>query len=286
MKTSKKLIIVGTIVGLVAVAGILIAKHFIKVDKENQSVQIMGGADGPTSLFFAGKIPEEEKMTEYVSITMEDAKELFKTPGDYIILDVRRPDEFAEGHIPGAINVANEDIGTQQPKELPDLDKLIYVYCRSGRRSKEASSKLVAMGYTNIIEFGGIIDWTGEVVKDESEAATEEETTMIIKIDDVQIPVTWEENESVKALSDMSPLTIEMSKYGGFEQVGSIGSAITSNDKEITANPGDIVLYSSNQLVVFYGNNTWAYTKLGHIDMTKEELEDLLGNKNVTIILE
>ena len=102
-------------------------------------------------------------MAEYTSITMEDAKEIFQEKGDYLIVDVRRADEFAEGHIPGAINIANEDIVSAEPAELPDKDQVIYVYCRSGNRSKQASAKLAAMGYTNIVEFGGILDWTGEV---------------------------------------------------------------------------------------------------------------------------
>ena len=102
-------------------------------------------------------------MPKYVSITMEEAKNVFETQGDYIILDVRREDEFAEGHIPGAINVPNEDIQDIAPSELPDKNQTIYVYCRSGNRSKQAASKLVAMGYTNIIEFGGIMDWTGDI---------------------------------------------------------------------------------------------------------------------------
>ncbi len=164
MKTSTKLIIAGTTIGVV-VAVALIAKHFIKVDKENHSVQIIGGADGPTSVFLAGKVPADRKQAGYISISMEEAKEVFATPGNYIILDVRRADEFAEGHIPGAINVANEDIGADQPAELPDLDQVIFVYCRSGRRSKEASAKLAALGYTNIYEFGGILDWDGEIEK-------------------------------------------------------------------------------------------------------------------------
>lgn len=164
MKKSTKLIIAGAAVGAV-VAGVLIAKHYISVDKDNQSIQIIGGADGPTSVFLAGEIPGDEKQAEYTSISMEEAKEAFAAPGDYIILDVRRADEFAEGHIPGAINVANEDIGDEMPSELPNLDQVIYVYCRSGRRSKEASSKLAALGYTNIYEFGGILDWDGEIEK-------------------------------------------------------------------------------------------------------------------------
>lgn len=99
------------------------------------------------------------------NITMAEAKEIFQTPGNYIILDVRRADEFAAGHIPGAINVANESILSDPPAELPDMDRLIYVYCRSGNRSKQAAAKLVAMGYTHIVEFGGFLDWTGEVEK-------------------------------------------------------------------------------------------------------------------------
>lgn len=101
----------------------------------------------------------------FVSISMDEAKEIFRTPGEYIILDVRRADEFAEGHVPGAINVANENISDKAPAELPDKSQIIYVYCRSGRRSKEAAAKLAAIGYTNIIEIGGILDWNGAVEK-------------------------------------------------------------------------------------------------------------------------
>jgi intein-encoded DNA endonuclease-like protein len=77
-----------------------------------------------------------------------------------------------------------------------------------------------------------------------------------------------------------------MSKYGGFEQVGSIGSTLPSSDTRITTSPGDIVLYSSNQVVIFYESNTWSYTKLGHINLSKSELKDLLGDENVVITLD
>ena len=99
----------------------------------------------------------------YRSITMDEAVTMMAQETGYIILDVRRPDEFAAGHIPNAINVPNESIGTDEIPELPDKDQLIMVYCRSGRRSKEASEKLVKLGYTNIVEFGGILDWKGEI---------------------------------------------------------------------------------------------------------------------------
>ena len=102
----------------------------------------------------------------YRQITADEAAIMMAQETDYIILDVRRPDEYAAGHIPKAINVPNETIGTAEISELLDKDQLIMVYCRSGRRSKEASEKLVKLGYTNIVEFGGILDWKGEIVTD------------------------------------------------------------------------------------------------------------------------
>ena len=101
----------------------------------------------------------------YRQISMDEAVKMMRDEKDYIILDVRRPDEYAEGHIPGAINIPNEEIGTAEIAELPDKSHLILVYCRSGRRSKEASEKLVKLGYKNIVEFGGILDWKGEIEK-------------------------------------------------------------------------------------------------------------------------
>ena len=113
-----------------------------------------------------------------------------------------------------------------------------------------------------------------------------EETEMILRIDGTEVPVTWESNESVQALQALAPLKIDMSMYGGFEQVGSIGSSLPRNDRQTTTAPGDLVLYSGNQLVVFYGTNSWAYTRLGRIDLTKEELTALLSEHDVTIALE
>ena len=101
----------------------------------------------------------------YRQISMNEAVKMMKDEKDYIILDVRSPDEFAEGHIPGAINIPNEEIGTTDIAELPNKSQLILVYCRSGRRSKDASKKLVKLGYTNIVEFGGIQDYEGDIEK-------------------------------------------------------------------------------------------------------------------------
>ena len=115
------------------------------------------------------------------------------------------------------------------------------------------------------------------------------ETTMTMTIGDTKVNVDWEANSSVDALKELvssGPLSIDMSMYGGFEQVGSIGQSLPREDKQTTTAFGDIVLYSGNQLVVFYGSNSWAYTRLGHIsDKTDAEIEALLSKGDVTITL-
>ena len=109
---------------------------------------------------------------------------------------------------------------------------------------------------------------------------------MRLLIGETEVPVTWEENASVEALRALCPLTIQMSMYGGFEQVGPLGTSIPREDVQTTTQAGDIVLYSGNQIVVFYGSNSWAYTRLGKIDgLSSSELTDLLGNGAVELIL-
>ena len=113
-------------------------------------------------LILAGCSVPMEQEASYRQISMDEAITMMETERNYIILDVRTPEEFAEKHIPHAINIPNEAIGTAEIRELPDKEQLILVYCRSGNRSKQASEKLVKLGYTNIVEFGGINDWPGE----------------------------------------------------------------------------------------------------------------------------
>ena len=119
------------------------------------------------------------------------------------------------------------------------------------------------------------------------EDKVEEKETMIMEINDKAVDVTWEENASVEELKGLAQtgLTITMSMYGGFEQVGSIGKSIASDDKQTVTKPGDIVLYSSDKIVVFYGSNSWSYTRLGKINMSQKELEQLLGSGDVTVTL-
>lgn len=120
-----------------------------------------------SALLFTGCASSNNQINTYRQISMDEAVTMMEKESGYIILDVRTPAEFAEKHIPNAINVPNETIGTDEISQLPDKNQLIMVYCRSGRRSKEAAGKLVKLGYTNIVEFGGIIDWKGETVSGE-----------------------------------------------------------------------------------------------------------------------
>ncbi len=123
-------------------------------------------------LLFANCSAKKEGATEVTStgsfkqISQEEAKEMMTKDDGHIIVDVRRQDEYKAGHIPNAVLVPNENIGTEMPAELPDLQQIILIYCRSGNRSKQAAQKLADIGYTNIYEFGGINTWTGDVVTD------------------------------------------------------------------------------------------------------------------------
>lgn len=98
-------------------------------------------------------------------ITAEEAKEIMDSTEDYVLLDVREQDEFAEGHIEGAVLIPYESIGDRAENELPDKEQTILVYCRSGRRSAIAAKALAELGYEDVRDFGGIIDWPYETVK-------------------------------------------------------------------------------------------------------------------------
>ena len=136
---------------------------------------------------------------------------------------------------------------------------------------------------------------TSSVPEDEIEekisetGETEMEKTLRLFLNDTEVTVDWEENESVEALRSLvsaEPLTVQMSMYGGFEQVGSLGTSLPRNDAQTTTQAGDIVLYAGNQMVVFYGSNSWAYTRLGRItDVPAEGMADLLANGDVVVTL-
>ena len=134
------------------IAFLLITAFFLQLTGRSPKGQVMDG---------------DCMVRSYSQISQDEAKQMMKKDDGHVIVDVRRQDEYDAGHIPGAILIPNESIGTEQPEALPDLEQVILIYCRSGNRSKQAAQKLFDMGYTRIYEFGGIIDWTGEIVTEE-----------------------------------------------------------------------------------------------------------------------
>ena len=238
----------------------------------------------------------------YRQISQEEAKKMMEKDDGHVILDVRRQDEYDAGHIPGAILIPNESIGTERPAELPDLGQIILIYCRSGNRSKQAAQKLFDMGYTNIYEFGGINTWTGETVtgsETSAEAAglqpTETENrealrpvaSLVMEVNGKIYYPQPEDNSSAKAFLEKlkeGRLDIAMHDYGGFEKVGPLPWDLPKNDERITTVPGDIILYQGNQITLYYDQNTWSFTRLARIgNVTGEELRAVLGTGDVTV---
>ena len=164
---------------------------------------------------------------------------------------------------------------------------ILFSACNSERSETETTAVTATQPITNTITEAQKQETQTQSI--EQTATTEETAALQMTIDDTPVSVDWQDNESVQALKEFcsnQPLMIQMSRYGGFEQVGSIGTDLPQNDVSTTTSSGDIVLYSGNQMVVFYGSNTWAYTRLGHItDKTQAELTELLSNDNVTITL-
>ena len=139
--------------------GLIIMCVLLSSCNDGGNVSKIGGADGPTSIVVSEK--GEENM--YQQISPDEAKKIMDSGSEHIILDVREQDEFDAGHIPGSILIPYMEIDEKAEEMLTDKTKLILVYCRSGRRSKIAADSLVKLGYTNVKEFGGIIDWPYDV---------------------------------------------------------------------------------------------------------------------------
>lgn len=167
-------------------------------------------------------------------------------------------------------------------------NKTILPFCTSG-------SSPIGSSATNLAKSAPTAHWlegkrfSANTSKEEIENWLDEyikkEEVMKLLIDEKELEVTWEDNDSVKALKKLLPLTINMHEYGGFEQTGSIGASITRNDKQMDVIPGDIVLYNGNAISVFYDESSWSYTKLGHINLNKTELNNLLNKPSVTFVL-
>ena len=133
------------------------------------------------------------------------------------------------------------------------------------------------------IDNQNIVEQTGETEKEK------QDMNLKLFIDEKQVPVIWEDNESVKTLFEYvknNPLTIDMNMYGGFEQVGSLGINLPTDDHNMVTEAGDIVLYNGNQIVMFYGSNSWSYTKLGKVENADTDyMKQLLGSNNVVLTI-
>ena len=167
--------------------------------------------------------------------------------------------------------------GTQTPKETASTKS-------NAAQDPKQSAESVTSAQPGTEQQGAEQQGAEEPVEEEIK-----DKMLKMMIGDTEVSVDWENNESAEALKDLcaeEPLVIQMSMYGGFEQVGSIGTRLPSDDEQTNTSAGDIVLYSSNQIVVFYGSNSWAYTRLGHIsDQNAAGMTDLLGNGDVTITI-
>jgi rhodanese-related sulfurtransferase len=242
---------------------------------------------GEVSDVAAEESASSEQGSGYQQISQEEAMQMMETEDDCLILDVRTPEEFAEGHIPEAVNIPNESIGDDISNTLKDKDQILLVYCRSGNRSKQASSKLAMMGYTNVFEFGGINTWPGEIVTEEADNS--EAAKLQIAVNGEVLTATLEDNSSAAALLDLigeDSLTLELEDYSGFEKVGELPQVLPTNDEELDTDAGDLILYQGKEFVIYYDQNSWSLTKLGHIDnVSKEDLQELLGEGNVTVEL-
>lgn len=224
----------------------------------------------------------------YTQLPQDKAISMMEENSDYVILDVRTQEEYDEGHIPDAICIPNETIGDKRPEELKDLDQMIFVYCRSGRRSKEASQKLADMGYTRVYEFGGINTWPGETVKDSTEDSSDS-GKILIEVNGQILTAALEDNSSTHALQELigdKTLTLQLEDYGNFEKVGPLPEALPTNDAQIDVDAGDLILYQGDHFSIYYDNNSWDFTKLGHIEgISKDELQKLLGSGDVEVTL-
>ena len=167
---------------------------------------------------------------------------------------------------------------------------IIFSACNSGENETEITAQVTTSAVTTAKETTVLQEEVTQPQNDEpSEHADEKTVKLQMTIGNTPVSVAWEDNDAVQALKELCNnqlLTIQMSMYGGFEQVGPIGTALPQNDMRTTTSAGDIVLYSGDQMVVFYGSNSWAYTRLGDItDKSTEDMADLLSNGDTVITI-
>ena len=226
----------------------------------------------------------KQKTPPYKQISQEEARKMMEEE-DCVILDVRTEEEFNEGHIPDAVCLPAETIGSEAPAQLPDKDQVILIYCRTGIRAAGAAEQLAKLGYTNVYEFGGIVNWKGEIVKEESYDYGEPEATLTLEISGRQIYTnTITKQELLEVLGTASH---EIS----FHDEGSVKRAVLPfavpiEEKDTEVRTGDVLLCSGNEMILILEEGTVKGERLGNfIGMTKGELEEIFGEGDFTALL-
>ncbi len=229
----------------------------------------------------------DDIVNTYFLISQDEAAEMMEKDDGHIVVDVRTRQEYEEGHIPGAVCIPNEEIHYQMPAELPDKAQIILVYCRSGNRSKQAAQKLADMGYYKVYEFGGINTWKGDIVKEEKTEYIPD-TSLTIEVNGYTLYAyvydTQTGRDFVSKLDQEGKIELKLREYGGFEKTGPLPWSLISKDEQITTAPGDIILYQGDQICLYYGQNTWQFTRIGKIvNHSDEEIREWLGDGDVTV---
>ncbi len=226
----------------------------------------------------------KQKTPPYKQISQEEARKMMEEE-DCVILDVRTEEEFNEGHIPDAVCLPAETIGSEAPAQLPDKDQVILIYCRTGIRAAGAAEQLAKLGYTNVYEFGGIVNWKGEIVKEESYDYGEPEATLTLEISGRQIYTnTITKQELLEVLGTASHET-------SFHDEGSVKRAVLPfavpiEEKDTEVRTGDVLLCSGNEMILILEEGTVKGERIGNfIGMTKGELEEIFGEGDFTALL-
>ena len=223
----------------------------------------------------------DRKTLSYKQISQEEAVKMMKTE-DCLILDVRTEEEYNDGHIPNAVCLPVETIGSETPAELPDKDQAILIYCRTGVRAARAAESLANLGYTNVYDFGGIADWKGEIVTEESLDYGEPEASLTLEISDRQIYTNIITNTEL--LEAMGTSSFELS----FRDEGSVKRAVlpftvSLEEKDTEVRTGDVLLCSGNEMILILEAGTVRGERIGNFTgMTKGELEEIFGEGNFT----
>ena len=226
----------------------------------------------------------DRKTLSYKQISQEEAVKMMKTE-DCLILDVRTEEEYNDGHIPNAICLPVETIGSETPAELPDKDQAILIYCRTGVRAARAAESLANLGYTNVYDFGGIADWKGEIVTEESLDYGEPEASLTLEISDRQIYTNIITNTEL--LEAMGTSSFELS----FRDEGSVKRAVlpftvSLEEKDTEVRTGDVLVCNGNEMLLILEEGTVRGERIGNFTgMTKGELEEIFGEGDFTALM-